>query len=50
MFCAVVAWSRCRFVYFADNLGAEATMAALAECFERIGGVPKTLSPTAWAV
>ena len=41
-FCAVVAWSRFRFVYFTDNLGAEATMGALAECFETIGGVPKT--------
>ena len=42
VFCAVVAWSRYRFVYFTDNLRAEATMEALAECFERIGGVPKT--------
>jgi transposase len=42
VFCAVVAWSRFRFVYFSDNLGAEATMEALAACFERIGGVPKT--------
>ena len=42
VFCAVVAWSRVRFVSFADNLGAEATMTALAECFEYIGGVPKT--------
>ncbi len=42
VFCAVVAWSRVRFVCFADNLGADATMTALAECFEYIGGVPKT--------
>ena len=42
VFCAVVAWSRVRFVTFADNLGAEATMTALAECFEYLGGVPKT--------
>jgi hypothetical protein len=42
VFCAVVAWSRFRFVYFTDNLGADATMEALAACFERIGGVPKT--------
>ena len=42
VFCAVVGWSRYRFVYFTDNLGAEATMEALAECFERIGGVPRT--------
>jgi transposase len=43
VFCAVLAWSRFRFVSFADNLGAQATMAALAECMETIGGVPKTL-------
>ena len=42
VFCAVMAWSRVRFVYFADNLGAEATMTALARCFEYLGGVPKT--------
>jgi hypothetical protein len=42
VFCAVVAWSRVRFVYFADNLGATSTMTALARCFEYIGGVPKT--------
>jgi transposase len=43
VFCAVLAWSRFRFVYFADNLRAETTMAALAECMETIAGVPKTL-------
>ncbi len=43
VFCAVLAWSRFRFVCFADNLGAETTMAALAQCMETIGGVPKTL-------
>ena len=43
VFCAVLAWSRFRFVYFADNLRAETTMAALAECMETIGGVPRTL-------
>lgn len=42
VFCAVSAWSRVRFVYFADNLGAEATMMALARCFEYLGAVPKT--------
>jgi len=42
VFCAVVAWSRVRFVYFADNLGATSTMTALARCFEYIGAVPKT--------
>ena len=43
VFCAVVAWSRFRFVYFADNLRAETTMAALAACFEALDGVPKTV-------
>ncbi len=43
VFCAVLAWSRWRFVSFADNLGASSTMAALAQCMETIGGVPKTL-------
>ena len=43
VFCAVLAWSRFRFVSFSDNLGADATMAALAQCMETIGGVPKTL-------
>jgi transposase len=42
VFCAVVAWSRVRFVSFADNLGAESTMTALARCFEYLGAVPKT--------
>jgi hypothetical protein len=42
VFCAVLAWSRVRFVFFADNLGAESTMTALARCFEYIGAVPRT--------
>jgi hypothetical protein len=42
VFCAVMAWSRVRFVCFADNLGADATMTALARCFEYLGAVPKT--------
>jgi hypothetical protein len=41
VFCAVMAWSRWRFVAFANNLGAEQTMTFLAECFEQAGGVPK---------
>lgn len=41
IFCAVLAWSRVRFVYFADNCGAEATLRGLAACFEYLGGVPK---------
>ena len=43
VFCAVLAWSRFRFVFFADNLRADTTMGALALCMETIGGVPKTL-------
>ena len=43
VFCAVLAWSRWRFVFFADNQRAETTFAALAECFEQMGGVPKTV-------
>ncbi len=43
VFCAVLAWSRWRYVTFADNLGATTTMAALASCMEEMGGVPKTL-------
>ena len=43
VFCAVLAWSRWRFVFFADNQRAETTMAALADCFEAMGGVPKTV-------
>ncbi len=43
VFCAVLAWSRFRFVYFADNLRADTTLAALAACFEALDGVPKTV-------
>jgi transposase len=43
VFCAVLAWSRVRFIYFADNERAETTLAALAACFEYLGGVPKTV-------
>lgn len=43
VFCAVLAWSRWRFVFFADNLRADTTFAALAACFEELGGVPKTV-------
>ena len=43
VFCAVLAWSRTRFVYFADNERSETTLAALAACFEFLGGVPKTV-------
>ncbi|MET7338229.1 IS21 family transposase [Nonomuraea sp. NPDC005650] len=43
VFCAVLAWSRMRFVRFADNERAETTLAFLAECFEELGGVPKVV-------
>ena len=43
VFCAVLAWSRFRFVRFALNERAETTLAFLAECFEELGGVPKTV-------
>ncbi len=43
VFCAVLAWSRVRFVAFSDNLGAEATLTCIAECLEAIGGVPRKL-------
>jgi transposase len=40
VFCAVLAWSRLRFVRFARDERAETTLAMLAECFEVLGGVP----------
>ena len=40
VFCAVLAWSRVRFVRFAGNERADTTLALLAECFEVLGGVP----------
>jgi transposase len=40
LFCAVLAWSRFRFVRFAADERAETTLALLAECFEELGGVP----------
>jgi transposase len=43
VFCAVLAWSRVRFIYFADNERSETTLAALTACFEYLGGVPKTV-------
>ena len=43
VFCAVSAWSRFRFVRFADNEKAATTFTLLAECFETLGGVPKTV-------
>jgi len=43
VFCAVLAWSRFRFVVFADNQRADTTLGALAACFEILGGVPRTV-------
>jgi hypothetical protein len=43
VFCAALAWSRFRFVRVADNEKATTTFGLLAECFEQLGGVPKTV-------
>src|SRR5579864_103997 len=43
VFCAVLAWSRWRFVRFAADEKAETTLAMLAECFDLLGGVPKVV-------
>ena len=43
VFCAVLAWSRVRSVYFPDNQRFETTLAALAARFEALGGVPRTV-------
>ncbi len=40
VFCAVLAWSRVRFVRFAADETQATTLALLAECFEVLGGVP----------
>jgi transposase len=40
LFCAVLAWSRYRFVRFATDQTRATTLALLAECFEELGGVP----------
>lgn len=43
VFCAVLAWSRFRFVRFAADEKSTTTLAMLAECFEVLGGVPATV-------
>jgi len=43
VFCAVLAWSRFRFVRFAADEKAATTLGLLAECLEVLGGVPKTV-------
>ncbi len=40
LFCAVLCWSRYRFVRFAGDQKLETTLALLAECLEEMGGVP----------
>ncbi|HEY6057237.1 MAG TPA: IS21 family transposase [Candidatus Limnocylindrales bacterium] len=40
VFCAVLAWSRARFVRFAGREDQPTTLRLLAECFELLGGVP----------
>lgn len=40
VFCAVLAWSRIRFVRFAQDQRRETTLRLLSECFEALGGVP----------
>jgi transposase len=43
VFCAVLAWSRWRFVRFATDQRAQTTLGLLAECFETLGGVPQVV-------
>ena len=40
VFCAVLAWSRVRFVRFAHDERSDTTLAMLAQCLEVLGGVP----------
>jgi transposase len=39
----VLAWSRVRFIRFADNERSATTLQLLAECFEVLGGVPQVV-------
>ena len=43
VFCAVLPWSRWRFVRVARDQKADTTMRLLAECFEEMGGSPKVV-------
>lgn len=43
VFCAVLAWSRFRFVRFAADEKQATTLGMLAQCFEILGGVPKVV-------
>jgi hypothetical protein len=48
IFCAVLAWSRYRFVRFAADQKQVTTLRLLAECFEDWAACPPSCSPTAW--
>lgn len=43
LFCAVLPWSRWRFVRLARDQKASTTMRLLADCFEEAGGVPQVV-------
>jgi transposase len=43
LFCAVLAWSRVRFVRVGPDQTRATTLALLAECFEELGGVPEVV-------
>ena len=43
VFCAILPWSRWRFVRVARDQKADTTMRLLAECFEVMGGTPKVV-------
>ncbi len=43
VFCAVLAWSRWRFVRFAADEKSTTTLAMLGECFAEMGGVPQVV-------
>ncbi len=43
LFCAVLAWSRYRFVRFGADQTRTTTLELLAECFEELGGVPAVI-------
>ncbi|ETZ36183.1 putative transposase [Mycobacterium avium MAV_120809_2495] len=49
VFCAVLAYSRWRFVRFAADEKASTTLAMIAEALEAIGGVPAKILATGWA-
>jgi len=50
IFCAVLAWSRYRFVRFAADERAPTTFTLLAECLEELGGVPSVVLADGWRV